>query len=354
MLRLTRPPRLFFASASVNLPRLKAVSNCQSPSFTSTRVTGSSLEEWTRTTKAQITTMYDTADLNKARQLLLVLPNLSSGVTSSRYLVDKHTGEQALSLQTDSSMPLGFELVLFNPLLTENTLGSDGTETSFGPPGGLDQRMWAGGSFEFERGKQLKVGQDVECDVVVESVLPKQGAKTGTMVLVTRKLVYSNAEGVVLTERRCHVYRKQRPADQRRYVPPAEGKTPTATEVEEKSSDFGFDYYATRAALFRYSAATFNAHRIHLDPEYCRNEEGHPDCLVHGPLTATLLLNLVAAAAKQTSGQVQRFEYRATSPLTVEQTVRLRGAWQDVDKAASLWALNQAGTVCMTAKATLF
>lgn len=46
--------------------------------------------------------------------------------------------------------------------------------------------------------------------------------------------------------------------------------------VEAKQSDFGFDYYATRAALFRYSAATFNAHRIHLDPEYCRNEEGHP------------------------------------------------------------------------------
>ncbi len=46
--------------------------------------------------------------------------------------------------------------------------------------------------------------------------------------------------------------------------------------VADKPSDFGFDYYATRAALFRYSAATFNAHRIHLDPEYCRNEEGHP------------------------------------------------------------------------------
>lgn len=46
--------------------------------------------------------------------------------------------------------------------------------------------------------------------------------------------------------------------------------------VEEKHSDFGLNYYATRAALFRYSAATFNAHRIHLDPEYCRNEEGHP------------------------------------------------------------------------------
>lgn len=79
------------------------------------------------------------------------------------------------------------------------------------------------------------------------------------------------------------------------------------------------------------------------------------DCLVHGPLTATLLLNLTAAAARQACGQVKNFEYRATSPLTVEQMVRLRGAWNDADKKqASLWALNEAGTVCMTAKATLF
>ncbi|SJX61818.1 related to HTD2-mitochondrial 3-hydroxyacyl-thioester dehydratase [Sporisorium reilianum f. sp. reilianum] len=354
MLRLVRPQRLLQASASTaaQLPRITA------RSFTWTRSASSSLDDWTRTMQAQRTTMHDTADLNKARQLLLVLPNLSSpstNCTSSRTLIDKHSGEQALSLRTGSPMPLGSELVLFNPLLSEHTLGTDGTETTFGPPGGLDQRMWASGSFQFEQGKQLQVGDEVECDVVVESVVPKQGAKTGLIVLVTRKLVYRNAEGVVLTERRCHVYRKQRPADQRKYVPPVGGKAPSAAEVQEKSSDFGFDYYATRAALFRYSAATFNAHRIHLDPEYCRNEEGHPDCLVHGPLTATLLLNLVAAAAKEASGQVQTFEYRATSPLTVEQTVRLRGAWQGAEKkGASLWALNQAGTVCMTAKATLF
>lgn len=79
------------------------------------------------------------------------------------------------------------------------------------------------------------------------------------------------------------------------------------------------------------------------------------DCLVHGPLTATLLLNLMASAAAEKSGQVKKFEYRATSPLTVEQKIRLRGAWEDVDKTkASLWALNEAGTVCMTAKASLF
>ena len=121
--------------------------------------------------------MHDTADLNKARQVLLVLPKLSgpsSKVACSRSLIDKHNGEDVIALQRGSNMPLGSELVLFNPLLSESTLGADGTERSFGPPGGLDQRMWAGGSFEFEQGKQLKVGQDVQCNVTVESVLLKQ------------------------------------------------------------------------------------------------------------------------------------------------------------------------------------
>jgi hydroxyacyl-ACP dehydratase HTD2-like protein with hotdog domain len=257
--------------------------------------------------------MHDTADLNKARQVLLVLPKLAAtaSVTSSaRELFEKNTTEDALALSHGGPMPLGSELVLFNPLLSEATLGSDGTERTFGPPGGLDQRMWASGSFEFEQGRDLKIGQEVRCEVAVESVKPKQGTKTGLMVLVTRKLVYSSPEGVVMTERRCHVYRKQRPAEQRRYVPPSADAAPKAEEgrliqcqeracrswqssepaltpstspsrltVEEKQSDFGFDYYATRAALFRYSAVTFNAHRIHLDPEYCRNEEGHPGAL---------------------------------------------------------------------------
>lgn len=179
--------------------------------------------------------MHDTADLNKARQLLLVLPKLvSTSVTSSRDLVEKHTTEAALSLSSGSSMPLGSELVLFNPLLSENTLGTDGTERTFGPPGGLDQRMWASGSFELEQGKTLKVGQDVKCEVAVESVVPKQGAKTGLMVLVTRKLEYSTSDGVVMTERRTHVYRKQRPADQRKYVPPPADKTPRSSEGEHR------------------------------------------------------------------------------------------------------------------------
>lgn len=102
----------------------------------------------------------------------------------------------------------------------------------------------------------------------------------------------------------------------------------------------------------RLQARAFQSQRAHRHILLCSTGT---DCLVHGPLTATLLLNLMATAARGASGQVKSFEYRATSPLTVAQIVRLRGAWQDGSKkAASLWALNEAGTVCMTANATMF
>lgn len=240
MLRLVQPQRLVRATNLTAAGSNVATQTAYSRNITSTRAltqqqssTVSGLHEWTRTIQAHTMTMHDTADLNKARQLLLVLPNLSaasSSVTSSRRLIDKHTGEEALAAKPGSCMPLGSELVLFNPLLSETTLGTDGTERTFGPPGGLDQRMWASGSFEFEHGKQLKIGQEVQCEVVVESVQPKEGAKTGMMVLVTRKLSYTSPDGLAMTERRCHVYRKQRPADQRKYVPPPARETPKVSD----------------------------------------------------------------------------------------------------------------------------
>lgn len=231
MLRIVQPQRLTRLSVAAPAVYARGLSTTRTL-LQADAATSSNLDEWTRTIQTKATIMHDIADLNKARQLLLVLPKLSasSRVTSSRDLIEKHTGEDVLAVKAGTPMPLGAELVLFNPLLSETTLGSDGTERTFGPPGGLDQRMWASGSFEFQRGKQLKVGQDVQCEVAVESVQPKEGAKTGMMVLVTRRLSYTSSDGLVMTERRCHVYRKQRPAEQRKFVPAPADKTPKATE----------------------------------------------------------------------------------------------------------------------------
>ncbi|EPQ29757.1 uncharacterized protein PFL1_02976 [Pseudozyma flocculosa PF-1] len=342
------------------------------------------LSEWTAQILTHETTYYDTADLNKARCLLLCLP-LPSSPTHHHPAVAaearKNDARSIFHLFPSCPMPLGAELTLFNPLNPESELRSDGTEASWSPPEGLDQRMWASGSFDFDPSNQMCVGDEVECRVCVEKVDVKRG-RQGTMVLVWRRLVYRNIRGRTVTERRCHVYRRPR-----RVGAPDEA-TPTATAPatsatpppnQEEAYDFAWDYLPTRATLFRYSAATFNAHRIHLDPEYCRTKEGHPDCLVHGPLTATLLMNLVdsaaaggAAAATATSGddatpasdptrklRLRHFDYRATAPLVVERTVRLRGKWQPSSSAspngrtAKLWALDDRGTVCMTATATV-
>lgn len=175
----------------------------------STAATQQTLEEWTRQVQSRTTKMYDTTDLNKARQLALCLPDARKTSPESRD-APKHTADAVLALRIGDAAPLGSELVLFNPLLSEHELGSDGTERTFGPPGGLDQRMWASGSFAFEQGNELRIGDRLECQVEMEKVEPKSGTKTGKMVLVTRKLVYSNDKGVVSTERRCHVYRKSK------------------------------------------------------------------------------------------------------------------------------------------------
>lgn len=129
-------------------------------------------------------------------------------------------------------------------------------------------------------------------------------------------------------------------------------------------------YLPTRPTLFRYSALTFNAHRIHLDPEYCREEEGHPDCLVHGPLTATLLMDLLVKRGipSTLSGNnseaggvpgIKHFEYRATAPLVVCRTISLNGRWEgertgDGERKATLWATDENGRVGMKAEAVVF
>ncbi|KAN0063493.1 hypothetical protein ACQY0O_003940 [Thecaphora frezii] len=324
----------------------------------------STLSQWTtHMTSQPSTTQTDLSDLNRGRALLLCLPSPNSTVEVG-LPVAKASTESVSSLTAGSSMPLGSELVLFHPLVSETDVGADGADRTWSPPGGLDQRMWAGGAFEFHPTNRLTVGQRIERSERVEKVEIKQGKKTGEMALVWRKLVYSNDSGVVTTERRCHVYRRPRPEEERRYVDPqveTDVSPVSATSTApERPSDFGWDYYASRTTLFRYSAATFNAHRIHLDSQYCRDQEGLPDCLVHGPLTATLLMNLVAsaAAAEAASARLVSFEYRATAPLVVEQTVRLRGKWhkqprEGEARQAELWALDQTGRVCMEAKATV-
>lgn len=117
--------------------------------------------------------------------------------------------------------------------------------------------------------------------------------------------------------------------------------------------EYTFTYTPSSPLLFRYSALTFNAHKIHYDLEWTRKVEGHPDLVVHGPMTATLLVELADQAGHDTATALTRFEYRATSPMYVNREIKLQAKWEDEQRGKKLtvWA-EQDEKVGMKATAT--
>lgn len=99
--------------------------------------------------------------------------------------------------------------------------------------------------------------------------------------------------------------------------------------------------------LFRYSALTWNAHKIHYDLDWTRRVEGHPDLVFHGPLTATLLVELAQRAADDVAAEFVKFDYRATHPMYVKREIKLRAAWIGPrGTKLQVWA-EQDGVLCM-------
>lgn len=127
--------------------------------------------------------------------------------------------------------------------------------------------------------------------------------------------------------------------------------------VGSTNCDFTRVFSPSSLTLFRYSALTFNSHLIHYDHRYATEVEGYPKCLVHGPLTCTLLLDLLA---KNTNGfsklRLTKFTYRALSPLYVGDPIHLKGKWIKGDKnetLCELWACNNQGALAMKGTAEL-
>lgn len=179
-------------------------------------------------------------------------------------------------------------------------LGEDGhaRRGGFLPPVELPRRMWAGGRLTFHRA--LPVGVPIERRSTIADVREKTGA-SGTLVFVTVRHAVTAAGEAVVTEEQDLVYREAARA----------GVTPAAAPAAE-FGNVERELVAGPALLFRFSALTFNAHRIHYDRDYCRDVEGYPGLVVHGPLLATLLLEHWT----QTTGRrPTRFSFRAERPV---------------------------------------
>jgi 3-methylfumaryl-CoA hydratase len=235
-------------------------------------------------------------------------------------------------------LPITWHWAFFVPLAGSSTLGPDGHPRR--PPGRLSEhyprRMFAGGRLRSTGG--LRPDTPTTRTSEIASAEEKSG-RSGDLLLVTVRHRYRQGGEVGLEEEQDLVYR---PASS------APTPLPEAAAEAPAAGTWGATVLPVRPLLFRYSALTFNAHRIHYDLPYASGEEGYPDLVVHGPLTATLLADL---AADGLGRPLEAFRFRASAPLFVDQPVVLRGEPSD-GGAAQLEAVRVDGAVAMTAEAS--
>ena len=201
----------------------------------------------------------------------------------------------------------------------------------------LPRRMWAGGCLEFQ--KPLRIGEEARRLSSIKSVTHKQG-KSGSLVFVTVEHEIVGEDGTAIVEEQNIVYRDA--ADPNAPQPPAKMAPEGAIWSRKITPD--------PVLLFRYSALTFNGHRIHYDLPYVTEEEGYSGLIVHGPLIATLLMDL--CRRENSHMTLSTFDYRAMSPVFDTGPFSVNGIPSNDGASARLWATTNSGGLAMQAKAT--
>lgn len=243
---------------------------------------------------------------------------------------------------TGEEAPLCIHWCLSPAIVPNGATGPDGhpSRGGFLPPVPLPRRMWAGGELCF--GKSLRVGDKVTRRSTIENVALKEG-RTGTLCFVTvRHRIEVDGE-TAISERQDIVYREAEAA----LAPSLARASQTAADAREPALTRSFE--PSPLALFRYSALTFNGHRIHYDRRYARDEEHYPGLVVHGPLQATLLAHL---AAEMMGTVPSVFSYRGVRPLFDDDGLVLNGAKGSNDGTLELWSAGRDGAARMTATAS--
>jgi len=224
----------------------------------------------------------------------------------------------------------------FLPQAPMHDIGPDGHEHRghFLPPVPLPRRMWAGGRFVFAQ--PLHVGEAITRRSRIRAIETKQG-RGGALVFVTVEHAIHGEHGLALTEEHDIVYRT-----------PALGADPAPPRAAPADAAFERELTPDPVLLFRYSALTFNSHRIHYDRSYACDVEGYPGLVVHGPLIATLLLDLLRR--QEPAAVLRRFEFKATRPVFDNHRFSVCGRIQAAGDAA-LWARDHSGALAMQARA---
>ncbi|KAI0535393.1 hypothetical protein GGR58DRAFT_515435 [Xylaria digitata] len=222
-------------------------------------------------------------------------------------------------------IPPGYHLVYFTPGGVEDELGLDGTDASYNAPAPFTRRMWAGGRMRWRGdGMDLKVGDEVMEQTTLMSATPKRSRDGSEMVLVEVWKGFSGPKGLVLVDERSWIFRPEATAES----PAARGTLRDAvirgpSTVKDVPQDGAYPQRQLRwspTGLFRFSALTFNGHKIHYDPTWSAAVEGHPGCVVHGPLNLISMLDYWRDHCDPEGREIREITYRAVAPIYAGET----------------------------------
>lgn len=228
--------------------------------------------------------------------------------------------------------PLGHWLY-FQPSVRQSAIGKDGhpLRGDFLPPVSLSRRMWAGSRVAFFT--PIPIDAELERTSRIESVDHKAGA-TGDLLFVTIGHRVRCGGALVVEETQTLVYRGETAGA----AQPEAATAPSEAAVSRA-------YCADSVALFRFSAVTFNGHRIHYDRDYARVVEGYPDLVVHGPFQVMLLMDLFLG--EHSAFAVREFSFRARRPIFAGDRFTLNCSAGD--REFDLWTAGEDGKLAMTA-----
>ena len=228
----------------------------------------------------------------------------------------------------------------FLSIFKHSDAGYDGHAAlgQFLPPVPLPRRMWAGSRFRFLA--PMRIGQTLRKVSTVTSVEHKAG-RSGDLVFITVRHQIFDGDVQGIEEEHDIVYREA----------PNPGASAPVPPQAPKTSAFFRVIHPDPILLFRYSALTFNGHRIHYDMPFCTGTEGYDGLVVHGPLLATFLMDLLRREIPD--AKVETFEFRAMSTVFDTHDFSVHGQPEPDGKSIRLWVRRYDGALAMTAKATI-
>jgi 3-methylfumaryl-CoA hydratase len=243
-------------------------------------------------------------------------------------------------LRDGDALPPGWHVLYFLPRFRADELRADGAPADTGvvPAMPLPRRMFAGQTLRFHR--PIRIGQRLSQEIELTDISAKRGG-TGTLVFTTVVHRLTGPEGLALEDERRTVFREQ-------VLPGAVNQAPRR-EAAPSDAPWRRSVTADAVLLFRFSALTFNSHRIHYDRRWAMETEGYPALVVHGPLTSTLLLDF---ARDHNPGRAFRSStVQARAPLFEGAPFELRG--RPTADGCEAWAVTPEGTIAMSARVEL-